>query len=614
MTKRIMVQLFSASGALVVWIGASYVIRAPEDEPPFLPNEPAAYNQLGHLDFSSEDFPEWIHTSESTVDVSASLEDQGAPVSPPGVIRTTFAAGEGSGAGADFLLSKQLAGEYTSLYLSFALRLPGWEGPYEGIDNALLLEGSSGSVLTVYLMDMLGDAVSPSLVLEGLPGLGEWNIWELDPNVGAAVTVGDDEWHHWEVVFTANASGAADGEVRWWIDGQQVGKHVDLELWAGPKATVTEVTWTSFTWNALQSKQSLWLDDLYVSGWIGDHDQIVVTNNTIHTSSTISDELKESLPPDFQLTPANETVVLIDATFPGDGSTQWVNDTAISSQFQFANLMQHDAGHTDEIVVFSVDDRVVLDQGDAAAGTIWTDAAGQTRKVDLAGGRLKVPIVIWLISSHDEKGGPSEATARLHVEAANLFYNLNRVGIEFVAEVVDISDGSWAGSVNGQYSCVIPPDDAFVPGQLNVYYVPSLPNWLTGAYCNWFDDGIDPNVIYISINSSQLPTLAHELGHAFGLQHTGAYGVAKYKEDGNWLIGWDNLMWAGGVAKSTLTLGQAFRINLDKVSMLNRNGTRVGPVRECECETAAEGCSVGSDDAVQPEGMTLCPKVWKPWW
>ncbi len=621
MNRRIMVQVFSASGALLVWIGASYVIRPPEDTPPFLPNEPAAYSQVGHSDFSSSPIQEWSHSAESTVDVSVPLTAPDAPVSPPGVLLATFAAGASSGTGADFVLSKQLAGEYTSVYLSFALRLPDWQGPYEGFDNALLLRSSSGSVLTVYLMDLLDDALSPSLVLEGLPGLNEWNSWEeLDPNLGAAVTAGDDEWHHWEIVVTANTSGKADGEVRWWIDGEQVGKHVGLELWAGPQSTVTGVAWTSFTWNAVQSKQSLWLDDLYVSAWKGDHDQIIVTNNTINTTRTISDELRESLPPDFQLNPANETVVLIDANFLEDGTTRWVNDTAISSQFQFANLMQYGVGHSDEIVVFSVDDRVVLDQGDANSGAIWTDAAGETREIDLEQDRLEVPIVIWLTSSHDKKGKSSEATARAHVEAANLFYNLNRVGIEFVAEVVDISDGSWAdvreqlGNVDGEYSCSPHPERAFLAGQLNVYYVERVKGDLNGAYCNWFDGSIDPNVIYISISSSQLPTLAHELGHAFGLQHTGANGVAAYKENGNWLIGADNLMWAGGVDKRALTLGQAFRINLDKASMLNRNGTREGSVRKCECEAGTEGCSVGTNNAVQPKEMTPCPKLWKQWW
>jgi hypothetical protein len=100
-----------------------------------------------------------------------------------------------------------------------------------------------------------------------------------------------------------------------------------------------------------------------------------------------------------------------------------------------------------------------------------------------------------------------------------------------------------------------------------------------GLACGGSPRAVFGNIIYISINGKINNTLAHELGHAFGLGHADDIMTS---DSSGYLLSSDNLMFSRREAASTLTLGQSYRINLDPLSMVNVNGLRVGlPIRAC---------------------------------
>ena len=121
--------------------------------------------------------------------------------------------------------------------------------------------------------------------------------------------------------------------------------------------------------------------------------------------------------------------------------------------------------------------------------------------------------------------------------------------------------------------------------------------------CDRFGDGDikgDANVTFIGGNAN-LATLAHEIGHAFGLRPGDQGGHT------NNLQGFDenNVMWGGGSqARSHFSLGQAFRMNTQADewggTMLIANGLRPGPRRACPPQTTSDICPPLALDGVRP--------------
>jgi hypothetical protein len=119
----------------------------------------------------------------------------------------------------------------------------------------------------------------------------------------------------------------------------------------------------------------------------------------------------------------------------------------------------------------------------------------------------------------------------------------------------------------------------YVKDQLNVYYGPVT---VTGQSCD------DRNMVLVGPVANNT-TLAHELGHALSL-----HGAELEWGHSNDVPGMTpaNIMWVGNSQVRThFSLGQAFRFNVNKLSMLNKNGPRQGPERDCPpkpSETAPE--------------------------
>ena len=157
------------------------------------------------------------------------------------------------------------------------------------------------------------------------------------------------------------------------------------------------------------------------------------------------------------------------------------------------------------------------------------------------------------------------------------------------------------------------PSSALAPNRLTVVYVDDIFEPVTTASGTDATTSAEPDlqssglrgyacpydpqvgtVILISTAVRSGTTLAHEFGHAFGLVEPWAGHI-----DGITGFSYTNLMWAFGSdaqknARSVLTLGQAFRINVDDHSWLFHVGLPTWAKRDC------------SDD---PDNDALCPKL-----
>jgi hypothetical protein len=127
-----------------------------------------------------------------------------------------------------------------------------------------------------------------------------------------------------------------------------------------------------------------------------------------------------------------------------------------------------------------------------------------------------------------------------------------------------------------------------VEGKLNIYYVNDIGDAIRGLTCNASQNRHE-DLVYVAWSWHSPTTLAHELGHSLGLlfPHDG------HTED---LSGFDrtNVMAsflddAHSAVRDHISLGQAFRMNVDAASWLNVPAS--GPLREASALRLACPCN-----------------------
>lgn len=560
------------------------------------------------------------------VTAAIATPDPTAPASPPNVLQVSFAPGWAGSAAPPVSVRRPLGAPHFSVYLSFWLRLdPSWPGPATGPD--LAIDVGSGPTPAERVSLKLGRMVAGVLVADlRLAGLSRPFGGVTDPTLAAnqlpspPLTAG--VWHRIEFLVVANGSAPReDGEVRWWLDGKLVGSYSGLGLFGGAVPAIRELGWSAAAPpTPLAATHTLRIDHWYASGWsgepagmAGEADKVVVTGDTP--------------PPTGATLYGPATTLLLDARRQLADDLACVNDTTPDGP-AVGDLRFRGSCPRDEVVVFSVGDRATLDPGNCGSGTIWTDDPGQGRKEQLGLPPIDVPVKLWtvnfvgfgtectVINNGSSDGGPSRELA-----TTTEIYNGHGAGIVFhftdstdLCGNTDARDALDVGGGGSDCNSLRRPLPYFTPGMINVYYVPNLLSNSKGINCR----SVDPNVILISVGQRNATTLAHELGHALGLEHTGYYfvdtspgsgGVPLY---GAGTITGSNLMWANGPAKYLLTLGQAFRMNFESASQLNRNQTRAGPVRECECRLGVGPCTEAVF-AAQSKVDGVCPRVPHPW-
>jgi hypothetical protein len=243
-------------------------------------------------------------------------------------------------------------------------------------------------------------------------------------------------------------------------------------------------------------------------------------------------------------------------------------------------------------------DLLLFSQYGAMSGTRFGWTTG-TDMATLPAVRPRIPVEFSYVLV--AKGNTAAQQAGWDTVQAIALYNANRTGLTFharriilprdlnTAEVATIGDDCSTVKLNNLAKF----PKLYDPMRLNVYFVPGLVGW-RGRTC--FTVGY-PNVIYISIAGESPPTLAHELGHALGLQdwlnhklgHTGA--LAQVRIPG---FVYQNLMWTGLYDQQALqqwhfSIGQGYRMNMDTKSWVikaNIEPGRVGLI--CHPNVAAD--------------------------
>jgi hypothetical protein len=238
------------------------------------------------------------------------------------------------------------------------------------------------------------------------------------------------------------------------------------------------------------------------------------------------------------------------------------------------------AGCRSELAVFSEGDAMQMHDPETA----WTDACGDVALASLEP-PLLAPVKVWLAWPTETFGAAASALATAlaasHFANANLVYDRNKTGIQFEAQVEDISAKPRAklAVALGCLGASQFPTQYYAADRLNVYYSP-LP--YTGENCEQ-----NHNMIFVG-TLANLATLAHEFGHAlslFGEKETGGHTNDRPEFTDQ------NLMWGGGPAtRDHVALGQAFRFNLDPASFLNVHGVRTGPERDCPALVTSDAC------------------------
>jgi hypothetical protein len=281
-----------------------------------------------------------------------------------------------------------------------------------------------------------------------------------------------------------------------------------------------------------------------------------------------------------------KSIVLLDGRREDD---ECPNDEVLraSGSVKVLNMIPADTKCSSEIAVFSAGHAMAMH----APENGWHEEGGDVVKVALQP-PLQVPVSVWLVRPN------AAAEAQAAITHARAVYDENKTGIAFATRIKDVTNNPLARQATA-FSCEnirqLQQTDFYKKRRINVYYVDEP--WLVKEYYTGRSCKHDRSVIFIG-PAANLATLAHEFGHAFSLFGGKEEGGHSDPADG---FADRNLMAGGGSAtRSHLSLGQAFRFNVDKRSWLNINGVRQGPTRLCP--------------AKQPSGTDrFCPPVSLDW-
>ena len=261
---------------------------------------------------------------------------------------------------------------------------------------------------------------------------------------------------------------------------------------------------------------------------------------------------------------ADKSVVLLDGrngadVCVNDGVRRGVATTAVG------NVKTPGSCKGSDLAVFSGDDAMALLEAPP-----WTDACGDQVEVQLEPA-WQMAVNLWIGNAILLPNPDPIATQDLLT--ANALYDENKVGIAFVEKQRKELPTDLGTLAKVALACQgvggLEGEGLYVKDQLNVYYGPVT---ATGQSCD------DRNVVLVGSLANDT-TLAHELGHALSL-----HGNETDWGHSNDVPGMTpaNIMWVGdSQARTHFSLGQAFRFNANKLSVLNKNGPRQGAERVC---------------------------------
>lgn len=251
---------------------------------------------------------------------------------------------------------------------------------------------------------------------------------------------------------------------------------------------------------------------------------------------------------------------------------------------------------SNEIVIFSPDRAMKIAKPDPN----WTPRSDMV-KIPLPESRAKVPVTFWILHKPEEQTIVEFKNAiKDELNRANeLFGPDNLCGVEFIAGEESYRDKIKDAQYLSLSDVHCPEEGSFLKYQqlvdkkwrdsrsVNVYYVSDFANH-RGSHCPGGE-------IFVGPDRDQ-ETLAHELGHALGLNdaldelrdaHVNTLDAARR------LLTADNLMISGGSNRAVLTQGQCYRCSVNETSAVitlappesnptTRDCTgRLGPKQNC---------------------------------
>jgi hypothetical protein len=213
----------------------------------------------------------------------------------------------------------------------------------------------------------------------------------------------------------------------------------------------------------------------------------------------------------------------------------------------------------------------------------WATGAGdQTVTVPFAA-EIETPITIWVLAA---PYATTQVTALTLAQTAQQIYTDERLGVRFSAiEVVDAT-GNPQASTFASFTCgagnatvsAIQSAIGVRAGRINVYLVPLV----DGSTSRGNSCSIGGRFAAIAAGAGA-DLLAHELGHAFALEHVDDL-VADFDAA--------NVMHSASSVRAYFTEGQLFRAHLRTASAINAvYGARPAlPLRDCDRDTPSIDC------------------------
>ncbi|HJQ10592.1 MAG TPA: Ig-like domain-containing protein [Gemmatimonadaceae bacterium] len=247
---------------------SAITVTAPPPPPPSGSVEPAGLTTLTERPFSALNEDGWTNTGSSYYTIQS---DASAPQSPSSIGQIKFPAGFGSG-NAPAVLEKVWSSPVKTLYVSFWLKLSSnWVGNDASVNKIFHFWIGDSNRLFLNAHGAGNGTLTAEVWLQRIVAGGNYDAGttaNFAPNLGASAQIVRGQWVHWEMLFTGNSSGTADGKVEWWINGQKVGSYSGIQFVTGAGL------WQEMEWsptyggfgNPVPADQFMSVDHIRVSG------------------------------------------------------------------------------------------------------------------------------------------------------------------------------------------------------------------------------------------------------------------------------------------------------------------------------------------------------------
>ena len=239
---------------------------ASSSTPPSGPNEPSGMTLLYDNEPNG-----WGYGVSNNFQV---VSDSSATKSPSTVSQALFPVGMGDGVGpmrGDFSLKNS-----KTTYLSFWVKLSSnWQGHSSNVNKIFHVYTCGGNKIVILGRGSDNNPIKLDIGLQGIGapysnGFGSSGTTvNLYPNQGLSSIMNRDEWHHVEVILTANTAGVADGSVQVFLNGQKTVDYSGIMYCATGTNSKMEIASWAPTWggrgDSVEQDMWMWMDHFRVS-------------------------------------------------------------------------------------------------------------------------------------------------------------------------------------------------------------------------------------------------------------------------------------------------------------------------------------------------------------